>query len=134
MDKWLGDGGMPILTELGAAIDGYGEGWSTTAWTPTKIACNPAGTVQAGVYAVLLDSAMNFAINAGLESGDRPRATLAMNVEYIRGASLRDDLRVRGEVTRLTRHVAFAEATITTADGALVSRSTGTFLLERKER
>jgi len=133
MDKWLGDGGMPILTELGAAIDGYGDGWSTTAWTPTKIACNPAGTVQAGVYAVLLDSAMNFAINAGLDGRDRSRATLEMKTETMRSAKSGEPLVVRGEVVRMAKQVAYAEATVKNEAGELVARSTATFLLHRED-
>jgi len=38
---------------------------------------------------------------------------------------------VRGEVVRLTRQIAYAEATIASDEGKLVSRSTGTFLVHR---
>jgi acyl-coenzyme A thioesterase PaaI-like protein len=40
---------------------------------------------------------------------------------------------VRGAVVRETRQVAFAEARIESAEGKLVSRATGTFLLHRAE-
>ena len=26
---WLGDGGMRIIEAIGAAFDGYGDGWAT---------------------------------------------------------------------------------------------------------
>ena len=133
MTKWLGDGGMPILTQLGAAIDGYGDGWSTTTWRPTAIACNPGGTVQAGVYAVLLDAAMNFAINAGLDGKDRSRATLEMKTETMRSAQSGEELTVRGEVVRMAKQVAYAEATVKNAADELVARSTATFLLHRAD-
>ena len=134
MDRWLGDGGMPIIDALGASFDAYGGdegGWATARWVPTALACNPHGIVQAGVHSVLLDAAMNFAINAGLDGSDRTRATLEMKTETMRVANSGDQLSLRGEVLRQARQVAYAEARISDAEGRLVSRSTGTFLLHR---
>ena len=76
MDRWLGDGGMAIVGLLGAefvayGVDGEDLGWSSGTFTPTDLACNPHGTVQAGVHALLLDAAMNFAINTALTGRDR---------------------------------------------------------------
>ena len=133
MDRWLGDGGMAVIEALGGKFDGYGDGWSTAQWTPTDLACNPHGIVQAGVHSVLLDAAMNFAINAGLDKGDRTRATLEMKTETMRVAKAGEDLAVRGEVVRMAKQVAYAEATVRDPDGRIVSRSTGTFLLHRSE-
>lgn len=133
MDRWLGDGGMQVIDAIGAAFDAYGEGWATATWTPTDLACNPHGYVQAGIHAVLLDAAMNFAINAALEGRDRTRSTLEMKTDTMRAANKGGHFVVRGEVTRLAKQVAFAEATVRDADGQLVSRSTGTFLLHRDD-
>ena len=133
MDRWLGDGGMPIIEAVGAGFDAYGDGWVTARWSPTPLACNPGGVVQAGVHSVLLDAAMNFSINAGLDGRDRARATLELKAETMRPVKAGDALTVRGEVVRMARQVAYAEATVRDADGALVSRSTGTFLLHRED-
>ena len=133
MDRWLGDGGMPIIEAVGAGFDAYGDGWVTARWSPTPLACNPGGVVQAGVHSVLLDAAMNFAINAGLDGRDRARATLELKAETMRPVKAGDALTVRGEVVRMAKQVAYAEATVRDADGALVSRSTGTFLLHRED-
>jgi uncharacterized protein (TIGR00369 family) len=133
MDRWLGNGGMPILDLLGAALTAYGEGWVEGTWTPTAEACNPFGGVHAGTSAVLHDALMNFAVNAGLASGARTRATLDLQAAYVRGARAGDALALRGEVVRLTRQVAHAEATVRDGGGDLVSRATGTFLLERPD-
>ena len=132
MDRWLGDGGMPIIEAVGAAFDRYGEGWATATWVPTQLACNPHGYVQAGVHAVLLDAAMNFAINSSLSGKDRTRSTIDMTGSYLRTANLGGTFHVRGEVTRIAKQVAFAEATCKDAEGNLVSRATGTFLLHRE--
>jgi uncharacterized protein (TIGR00369 family) len=136
MDRWLGDGGMAIIGAIGASFDAYGIdgedlGWVTGSFTPTSLACNPHGTVQAGVHSVLLDAGMNFAINAALRGRDRTQATIEMTTELLRPASLGDGYAVRGEVVRLTRQVAYAEATVSTGDAKLVSRASGTFLVHR---
>jgi uncharacterized protein (TIGR00369 family) len=136
MDRWLGDGGMPIIEAIGGTFDGYDgdadPGWATCTWTPTPLACNPHGYVQAGVHDILLDAAMNFAINASLSGRDRTRSTIDLTGSYLRTANLGATFVVRGEVTRLAKQVAFASATCHDADGNLVSRATGTFLLHRE--
>jgi uncharacterized protein (TIGR00369 family) len=132
MDRSLGDGGMRLLGELGLAFDDYGDGWATAKWTPTELACNPGGTVHGGVYGVVHDAAMNFATNAALESGDRA-ATLELKYSTMRPAQAGDALSVRGEVVRIARQVAYLETVVRDAEGALVSKGTGTFILRRKE-
>jgi len=103
------------------------------AFAPVAIACNPHGFVQAGVHGLLLDAAMNFAVNAALPGKARTRATLEMKIETMRPAMDGGSYRLRGEVVRMARQVAYAEASVTDAEGQLVSRSTGTFLLHRPE-
>jgi uncharacterized protein (TIGR00369 family) len=132
MDRSLGDGGMRLLGELGVSFDGYGDGWATATWTPTELACNPAGQVHGGVYGVVHDAAMNFATNAALESGDRA-ATLELKYSTMRPAGAGDVLTVRGEVVRLAKQVAYLETGIRDTNGELVSRGTGTFILRRKD-
>ncbi|MHB1486564.1 MAG: PaaI family thioesterase [Acidimicrobiales bacterium] len=137
MDRWLGNGGMAIIEAIGGSFESYGEtdgeGWAQATWAPSALACNPHGIVQAGVHSVMLDAAMNFAINSGLEGRDRTRATLEMKTETMRVAKAEEPLAVRGQVTRLAKQVAYAEATVKDADGRLVSRSTATFLLHRED-
>jgi uncharacterized protein (TIGR00369 family) len=137
MDRWLGDGGMPLIAALGASFDAYGAedggGWVEAAWTPTPLACNPHGTVQAGAHSVVLDAAMNFAINAALDGRDRTRGTLEMKTETMRPARSAQTYSVRAHVVRMARQVVYAEAAIRDGDGQLVSRGTATFLLHRDE-
>lgn len=139
MSRWLGDGGMAILETVGLSFEDYGvedddqAGWATARWKPTQTACNPHGTVQAGVHSVVLDAAMNFAVNAGLPGRDRTKATIELKTETMRAASAGELLSVRGAVMRQTRQIAFAEARVEDDKGRLVSRSTGTFLIHREE-
>jgi uncharacterized protein (TIGR00369 family) len=132
MQRSLGDGGMPLLAELGLGFDGYGEGWAEAKWEPTALACNPAGIVHGGVYGVVHDAAMNFAVNSALESGDRT-TTLDVQYQTMRAAQAGDPLRVRGEVVRVTRQVGYVRSTVSNAEGELVSEATSTCLLRRRE-
>lgn len=139
MDRWLGDGGMAIIGAIGATFDDYGvedegrAGWATAVWEPTDLACNPHGIVQGGVHAVVLDAAMNFATNACLVGGDRTKATLEMKTELMRAANAGERLTVRGAVVRMARQIAYSEARVEDSQGRIVSRSTGTFLIQRAE-
>jgi len=137
MDRWLGDGGMEVIGLVGAAFTGYGVdgedlGWVEATWIPTPLACNPHGIVQAGIHSLVLDASMNFAINAALPGRDRTRGTLEMKTETMRPARHGATFAIRGEVVRMARQVAYGEATVHDGDGLLVSRSTGTFLLQRE--
>jgi uncharacterized protein (TIGR00369 family) len=138
MDRWLGNGGMVLVGEVGASFDRYGVdgedlGWAEGIFVPRELAGNPHGSVQAGVHALLLDAAMNFAINAALRGRDRTEATIEMTTELLRPALVGERYALRGEVVRLTRQIAYAEATLSSAESKLVSRATGTFLLRRGE-
>jgi uncharacterized protein (TIGR00369 family) len=133
MDKALGDGGMALLGQLGLAFEEYGEGWATARWDPTESACNPLGGVHGGVFGIIHDAAMNFALNSALESGDRA-ATLDVSYSMLRPAEAGTALSVRGEVARLTRQVAYVESHVRDAEGEVVSKASGTFLVRRKER
>ena len=138
MDRWLGNGGMELIGTVGASfadygVDGEDLGWVSGAFVPTDRACNPHGIVQAGIHGLLLDAAMNFAINAALPGRSRTKATLEMKIETMRPALDGESYGLRGEVVRMARQVAYAEASVTDAQGRLVSRSTGTFLLHRPE-
>jgi uncharacterized protein (TIGR00369 family) len=128
---------MAIIGAVGGAFDAYGVdgedlGWVSGTFAPLDLACNPHGSVQAGVHSVLLDAAMNFAVNAALRGKDRTNATIEMTTELMRPALRGENYSVRGEVVRLTRQIAFAEAALRSADGKLVSRATGTFLVHRE--
>ena len=127
---------MPVIGLVGGSFDRYGVdgedlGWVDGTFVPEPVACNPHGVVQAGVHAVVLDAAMNFAINAALPGRDRTRATLEIKTETMRPAVAGQRYELNGEVVRLARQVAYGEATVRDADGNLVSRGTGTFLLHR---
>jgi uncharacterized protein (TIGR00369 family) len=75
---------------------------------------------------------MNFAINAALSGRDRTHATIEISTELLRAARRGDHYTLRGEVVRLTRQIAYAEATISNEENELVSRATATFMVYRE--
>lgn len=130
MDKWLGDGGMPLLQEFGVSITDYGEGRSGAEWTPSKLCCNPQGFVQAGTFTVVLDALMNFAVLASLDPGETT-ATLEIKTANLRPASEGKQLRAEGRVDRLGSAVAFTSGEVFDESGRIVAKATGTFFLRR---
>ncbi len=130
MDKWLGDGGMPLLSELGAAITGYEEGRAEAEWVPTALCCNPQGFVQAGTFTVVLDAVMNFAILAALEPGETT-ATLEIKTSNLRPATEGKRLIVEGRVERYGSSVAFTSGVVRDEAERTVAQATGTFFLRR---
>ncbi len=133
MDKWLGDGGMPLLGQLGVQISSYEEGRAIASWAPTELCCNPQGFVQAGTFAVVLDAVMNFAVLSSLKPGETT-ATLEMKISNLRPAKEGDRLSAEGKVERLGSAVAFTSGTVIDEAGRLVAQSTGTFFLRRKAK
>jgi uncharacterized protein (TIGR00369 family) len=132
LDAALGDGGMPLLAQLGLAFERYGEGWAEATWTPTALACNPLGAVHGGVYGVVHDAAMNFAASSALERGDRA-TTLDVAYQTIRPSSSGDALKVRGEIVRLSTSVAYLESSVRGGDDTLISHATATFFVRRRD-
>jgi len=58
MDRWLGDGGMPVIGVVGGAFTGYGVTGRTWAGSPdlhplTTWPATPTGD-QAGIHSLLL--------------------------------------------------------------------------------
>ena len=130
---------MEVIGLVGAAFEDYGVdgedlGWVAGSWTPTPLACNPHGTAQAGIHSLVLDACMNFSINAALAGGDRTKGTLERKTETMRPAVGGEGYRLRGEVVRMARQIAYAEATVRDGEDRIVSRATGTFMLHRHSR
>ena len=71
MDRWLGDGGMPIIALVGAALTGYGVdgeelGWVAGSFVPTDWPATRRVSLRPGSTRSSSTPSMNFAINAAL--------------------------------------------------------------------
>ena len=90
---------------------------------------NPAGVVQGGFLAAMLDSAMG--ASAVSLTGER-RVNVAnteMKVSFLRSARVGDVLTCTASVIKPGRVISFLEATIETAEGDLVATASSTYLI-----
>jgi uncharacterized protein (TIGR00369 family) len=144
-----------LLDEIGAGLDGLAQaramlasgrkpgiarsldfdlieieaGRAVFAGTPSEHAYNPIGMVHGGYAATLLDSACGFAVHSKL-SATQGYTTLDLNVSYLHPITLNTGLlRAEGTVKRIGRRAAFAEASLTGADGKLYAAATSTLLV-----
>jgi uncharacterized protein (TIGR00369 family) len=116
----------PAAVTLGwelVAIDPE-EGTIEVAFTAGGAFLNPAGVVQGGFLAAMLDDTMGPALVSGLEPGDFAPTT-DLHVQFLRPARA-GRLIGRGRVVRRGRDVAFLAGELVGEDGAVVAVGTAT--------
>jgi uncharacterized protein (TIGR00369 family) len=93
---------------------------------------NPAGVVQGGFLAAILDSAMG--ASAVTVVGDRKVivANTEMKVSFLRSAVPGDTLTCVANVLKAGRVISFLEATIVDQDGRLVATASSTYLVKER--
>lgn len=90
---------------------------------------NPAGVVQGGFLAAILDSAMG-ATAVSLTAERRVSvANTEMKVSFLRSARVGDILTCTARVIKPGRVISFLEATIENAQGDLVATASSTYLI-----
>ncbi|MHB1486981.1 MAG: PaaI family thioesterase [Acidimicrobiales bacterium] len=100
------------------------EGTIEVAFTATDAFLNPAGVVQGGFLAAMLDDTLGPALVCGLEPGDfAPTADL--HVQFLRPARP-GRLVGRGRVVRRGRDVAFLAGELLDEEGTVVAVATST--------
>jgi uncharacterized protein (TIGR00369 family) len=100
------------------------EGTIEVAFTAGEAFLNPAGVVQGGFLAAMLDDTMGPALVCGLEPGDFAPTT-DLHVQFLRPARA-GRLVGRGRVVRRGRDVAFLAGELVDQDGAVVAVATAT--------
>lgn len=108
------------------------EGWIKIGFMGRPEFVNPAGSIQGGFLAAMLDDTMGPAVFAATE-GALYTATIDMNVSYLKPAKV-GPLFGEGQVVQLGKTVAFIEARLTDGDGALVARATSSARLVAAEK
>jgi uncharacterized protein (TIGR00369 family) len=90
---------------------------------------NPAGIVQGGFLAAMLDETLSPAVAACLQPGEFP-ATLEMKVSFVAPARLGT---LVGEATLVSqgKHVCFVEGRLSDSEGRVVATATATALVQR---
>jgi uncharacterized protein (TIGR00369 family) len=104
-------------------------GRAVFAGLPGEHAYNPIGTVHGGYIATLLDSACGCAVHSQL-SATQGYTTLDLKVSYHKAVTKETGLvRAEGKVLSQGRRAAFAQATLTGANGTLYASATSTLLV-----
>jgi len=95
------------------------EGWIRIGFDGKAAFCNPAGFVQGGMLAAMLDDTMGPAVFAMTE-GRLYTATISMTVNFIAPARP-GPIVGEAKVTQLGKAIAFIEARLSSADGTLLT-------------
>lgn len=100
------------------------EGTIEVAFTAAEAFVNPAGVIQGGFLAAMLDDTLGPALVAGLSPGDFAPTT-DLHVQFLRPARP-GRLLGRGRVVRRGRDVAFLAGELLDEEGAIVAAATAT--------
>jgi uncharacterized protein (TIGR00369 family) len=103
------------------------DGWIRIAFDAKQDFTNPAGFIQGGFLAAMLDDTMGPAVFAMTE-GALYTATIDFNVSFLAPARP-GPLFGEGQVIQLGRSVGFVEARLTDAGGVLIARATSSVRL-----
>ena len=98
------------------------DGRSEASWTPTPDMANPFGSVHGGIIATVIDEVTGAAVISSIDAGSAP--TVSMNVEYLHAIPIGGTYTAVGEVVRMGRAVAIADARILNEDGQVLARGT----------
>jgi len=99
-----------------------GDGWIRIGFEGRPEFRNPAGFIQGGFLAAMLDDTMGPAVFAATE-GALYTAGIDMTVSFLKPARV-GPLFGEGQVVQLGKTVAFIEAALTDPDGGVVARAT----------
>jgi len=121
----------PVRALVGHRAVEVEEGRIVFEAEPGEFQYNPVGTVQGGVAAVMLDSAMGSAVHTLVPAGGR-FATLEFKVNLVRAMRAgMGTVRIEGRVLHPGGRIATAEGHITDAEGRLYAHGVTTCMVER---
>lgn len=106
------------------------EGTIEVAFTATDAFLNPAGVIQGGFLAAMLDDTLGPALVAGLDPGDFAPTT-DLHVQFLRPAKP-GRLIGRGRVVRRGRDVGFLAGELLDEEGTVVAVATATVQIRAK--
>jgi uncharacterized protein (TIGR00369 family) len=98
------------------------QGWIRIGFTGKAEFLNPAGFIQGGILAAMLDDTMGPAVFA-MTKGELYTATIDMNVSFLAPAKV-GSLYGEATVVQLGKTIAFIEAKLTDEAGALLAKAT----------
>ena len=102
-------------------------------FTIPKIFLNMQGILHGGAYATMLDTACGVAIRSRLDMDKYAgHSTLELKTSYLK-AGAPGNYVAKGQVQRIGKSIAFADATLYNADNELVGSASATFVLRPRK-
>ena len=89
-----------------------------------RVHTSASGFVHGGALLAFADSALTAFAMAAMDSDDERVATITVNCEFVAPVRLGDWVECRGEVTKLTRSLAFVRGEMTVDGGTVMTCST----------
>jgi uncharacterized protein (TIGR00369 family) len=105
------------------------DGKTEVSWTPSPDMANPFGSVHGGIIATVIDEVAGGAVMSLIEAGSAP--TVSMNVEYLHAIPIGGTYTAVGEIVRMGRAMAIADARILNKEGNVLARGTCIFQIPR---
>jgi uncharacterized protein (TIGR00369 family) len=121
----------PIARLIGFQLTSVRHGEAVVELEASDIHANPMGTLHGGVLCDIADAAMGIAYASTLDDGES-FTTLELKINFLRPV-WKEKLRAVGKVVKRGRVVGMVECDVTSADGALVARSSSTCMVLRGE-
>jgi uncharacterized protein (TIGR00369 family) len=115
----------PFHASLGIDATEASDGRVRLSIETTEAQRNLLGTIHGGVLATLADVAMGLAVRTAIEPG-RSHVTIEMAIHFLRPVNP-GTLEAIGTVVRAGSQIAYAEADVIDAGGALLARATGSY-------
>ena len=98
------------------------DGRAEASWTPTPDMANPFGSVHGGIIATVIDEVTGAAVISSIEAGSAP--TVSLNIEYLHPIPIGGTYTAIGEIVRMGRAMAIADARILNEEGKVLARGT----------
>jgi uncharacterized protein (TIGR00369 family) len=119
--------GSPFHQWAGMSLLSVGHGRSEVAMELADHHFNPQGIVHGGVIAAMADTSIGLALRSMLRPGMTHR-TAQLNVHFLaKGEGNR--IIGRGRTLHLGQRMGYGEAEVTDAEGGLLARASGTFIV-----
>lgn len=118
---------IPFVELLGFTLEKFDDGESVMHYTPKPEHCNSFSVAHGGAVMTFLDVLM--AVAARSVDKDKGIVTIEMKTSFMRPAPAQAGAPLvgRGQLIHRTRSMAFVQASVFDASGALCAQSTGTF-------
>ncbi|MFJ6087878.1 PaaI family thioesterase [Streptomyces sp. NPDC092369] len=123
----------PVMSTLGISDLSFDEGRVRLTLDPQECHYNPLGSVQGGVYGVLLDAAFGFAVHTRLPAGVA-YTSLDLSVKFLRPVTIdRGPVFAEATVVHLGRRTALAEGRIADSHDRIYATANSSCLIMRPE-